>query len=310
MARKKVCLLICSSLLEFPSNKLDSWLRQIPELNIIADVEPVLVFGGHSADITPEAWLKAATEIHRRLTRYAGFVVIHGVDNLLYTASALSFLIQNLTRPVIFTGWGTAPTTGRDVDIKANLINAIQVATNDFTEVCLMFGNRLLRANQAADIEQESLNAFQTPLHGILGRIDFSVRIFDKGVARNRGKAELAGQLNQNINRIDYTPGLSVRSLTKRSGEPDGLIVNAGEYHQLPEALVDQFERGVTDVPVVIWAPEVTAPVLTPSHLIVVTGLTWPATLTKFMWALGQTKNAKQLKALMAKNVAGELTSS
>lgn len=308
MGRKKICLFICGPLPDFPPGKLERWLRQIPELNIIADVEPVLIFDRPSADVTPAVWLKLAGIIHERLARYNGFVVIHGIDNLLYTASAMSFLIQNLTRPVIFTSGGLVPPASRDVEIKANLINAIQVATHDFLEVCLMLGNRLLRANQAIYVEQESLGSFQAPLQSILGRIDFSIRIFEADAGKRRGSARLATRLNENIEVVNWTPACSVELIATRSVQREGLMVNAGDYRVLPSALVSLVKQVAATVPVVVWAPKVNDPTLASSQVMLVNAMTWPATLTKFMWALGTHQGGKQLKALMGRNVAGEFT--
>ena len=86
------------------AGKQKDWLKSMPELGIIADVEPVFVFDQNSVDITPAVWIKLAQEIHQRMDQATGFVVLHSVDNLLYTAAALSFMLQNLTKPIIFTG--------------------------------------------------------------------------------------------------------------------------------------------------------------------------------------------------------------
>ena len=86
------------------AGKQKDWLKSMPELGIIADVEPVFVFDQNSVDITPAVWIKLAQEIHKRMNDATGFVVLHSVDNLLYTAAALSFMLQNLTKPISFTG--------------------------------------------------------------------------------------------------------------------------------------------------------------------------------------------------------------
>ena len=309
MGRKKICLFICGPLPDFPPGKLERWLRQIPELNIIADVEPVLVFEQPSADVTPAVWLKLAGVIAERAARYNGFVVIHGIDNLLFTAAAMSFLMQHFNRPVIFTSGGLVPPASRDVEIKANLINAIQVATHDFSEVCLMLGNRLLRANQAIYVEQESLGSFQAPLQSVLGRIDFSIRIFEADAGKRRGQARLATKLNENIEVVDWTPACSVELIAGRSAQREGLIINAGDYRTLPEALVSLAKQVVAAVPVVIWAPKVTDSALASSPVMLINAMTWPATLTKFMWALGTQQRGKQLTALMNRSIAGEFIS-
>ena len=307
MGRKKICLIVCGPLPDFPLGKLDSWLRQVPELNIIADVEPMLVFDRPSADVSPAIWRTLSAEIHQRLNRYAGFVVVHGVDNLLYTAAAVSFLIQNLTRPVVFTGSGMLWSAGGDVEMRANLISAIQLSTAAFTEVGLMFGNRLLRANQATALTHESVGSFYAPPQALLGRIDFSARIFETAIVKNRGAARLATQLSENVELLHWTPAHANAVTLPQPAKRDGLIIDAGAYHVLPETLVRFAAEAAAKTPVVIWAPKITTPAPTQNQLLIVTDMTWPTTLTKYLWALGQTKNVKQLKALMNRNFAGEL---
>ncbi|MBI3290929.1 asparaginase [Candidatus Falkowbacteria bacterium] len=301
---KKVYIMVCSESLAL-RNK--DWLSQMPELGIIALVEPVFVFEERSSDITPEVWIKLAEEIHQRTDKASGFVVIHGLDNLLYTSSALSILLQNLTKPIVFTGAQAELPTIKRFDIRANLINAVQAATFDFTEVALMFGNRLLRANQAVRTNDQSLNLFTVPVNSVLGRIDFSIRIFDKIAARNKGKTKLFGQLSNRVEIIEINPVLNLRNLTKKLIDRDGIIINAAKYQNIPHDLMFLLEKITTDMPVVIWSEQITDFVLTPKNIILINNMTWESAVIKFSWALTQSKNLKKIKELMNKDIAGEI---
>jgi len=307
---KKICLLICSSVPGLQKDKLNDWLSQMPEIKIIAEIEPVFVFGKNSVEITPETWIKLASEINQRLDKFSGFVVIHGADNLLYTSSAISFLLQNLIKPIVFTGSQLVQQSSQDpkkFGIRANLINAIQVATFNLTEVCLMLGNRLLRANQSERIIEESLNIFNAPANSVLGRIDFSIRVFDKVVAQNKGKVRFFNQLDSNIEIINIMPTLDLKSLTKRIADKAGVIVNSGDYHRLPEDLIFLFEKITRDIPVVIWSKSIKTEVLGPKNILIINNMTWEATVVKLMWALTQARNVKKVKELMADNIAQEI---
>ena len=283
------------------------WLDQTKELSIIADIEPVLLFKKAGADVTPGLWLRLTKEIYSRLDSADGFVVLHGVDNLLYTASALSFLLQNLNKPVIFTGSQSNPADIRKLEIRANLINSVQSANYAITEVCLMFGNRLLRANQASRSLEESLNVFTAPASSILGRIDFSIRIFEKAALQNSGKVKFFDKLSDKIEIIQLSPFLSPKVLAKQVGDKEGIIVNANIYQTLPEDLIFLLEKITPDIPVVIWSKKISATVLVPKNILVVNNLTWETTVTKFMWAVAQTKNVSKIKELILKDIAGEI---
>ena len=306
MAQKgqKIYLMVVS---ESPGMQKKDWLSQMPELRIIADLEPVFIFDQPSVNITPEVWLKLAREIHQRLDSAGGFVILHGVDNLLFTSSALSFLLQNLTKPIVFTGTQFGSLQSRRVEMRANLINASQTTHFNFTEVCLMFGNRLLRANQARQSLEKSLNVFTAPLNAVLGRIDFSIRIFDKLALNNKGKTKLFDQLSDQVEIIRITPVLNLKILAKRLVDREGIIVNAKYYQELPRDLMFLFEKITPDLPVVIWTNRIQALPIAPKNIILINNLTWETTVTKFMWAVGQTTNAQKVKELMLKDVAGEI---
>ena len=301
---KKVYLMVCGQVFD---GKQRDWLKNMPELGIIANVEPVFVFEKNSADITPEIWIKLAEEINSRIDEASGFVVLHGIDNILYTASVLSFLLQNLIRPIVFTGGQLKPVGNKKIDIRANIINAAQAASFEFSEIGLMFGNRLLRANQASRSSDDSLNIFVTPPSGILGRIDFSIRIFDKVVHKNKGKTKLYSELNNNIEIVKVGPTLSLKDLAKRLADRDGVIVKAGKYESLPADLMFLLEKVTKDTPVVIWSKVLEHSVMAPKNFLLVNNMTWEATLTKFMWVLAQTNSLKKVKELMSQDLAGEI---
>ncbi|MBU0576758.1 asparaginase, partial [Patescibacteria group bacterium] len=217
---KKIYLMVLS---QPEGTQQKDWLATMPELSIIANIEPIFLFGKNSADITPELWITLAKEIHQRLDKADGFVVFHGIDNLLYSSSALSFLLQNLNKPIVFTGGKFGKQSNKKLEIRANLINASQITKFNLAEVGLMFGNRLLRANQASLANDESLNIFTTPLDGMLGRIDFSIRVFDKPVLRGKSKAKLFDQLSDKVEIINLSPTLNLKALTKQLAEKEGV---------------------------------------------------------------------------------------
>jgi len=141
--------------------------KQIPELSrfnynlSFHCFDPIL----DSSNMNPQVWIKLAQIIDKNYEDYDGFVVLHGSDTMAYTASALSFLLENLNKPVIFTGsqlpLGVLRTDGRE-----NLITAIEIAagkeddTPIVPEVCIYFENRLMRANRTTKYNAENFNAF------------------------------------------------------------------------------------------------------------------------------------------------------
>ncbi|NUM25762.1 MAG: asparaginase [Candidatus Buchananbacteria bacterium] len=301
--RKKIYLLVASDL---PILQKRDWLTSMPELGIIADVEPVVVFNEPSSDITPSIWLKLSDEIAQRFSQADGFVILHDIDNILYTASALSFLLQNLTKPIIITGPYQKRLDGKNPEIRANIINACQAANYSFGEVALMFGNRLLRANQSFLTTEESLNVFNAPPSGILGRIDFSIRIFEKNILTAKTKLQVSKNLNSNIEIININPVLDLKSLNKRLADRDGVVINAGNNQSLPRNLIFLLDKVISDKPVVIWTKQSNQPMIISNNLILVNNMGWESTVLKLMWSLTQADKPKKIKELMFKDLAGE----
>ena len=127
-----------------------------------------------SSDITPAMWAQLVTIISDKYDQYDGFVILHGTDTMAYTASALSFMLENLTKPVILTG-SQLPIGQLRTDGKENLLTAVELAadhTDDgrprVPEVCIYFGGRLLRGNRSTKQSADGFDAFASFNHPVL----------------------------------------------------------------------------------------------------------------------------------------------
>ncbi len=116
-----------------------------------------------SSDMTPADWQLIADDIAANYDKYDGFVILHGTDTMAYTASALSFMFENLGKPVIVTG-SQIPLADLRSDGQANLLNALHVAANyPINEVTLFFNNRLMRGNRSRKSHADGFSAFSSP---------------------------------------------------------------------------------------------------------------------------------------------------
>ena len=153
------------TLIPFDFNSIEKEFPAVRHLNVDIDVHKMQPID--SSNVTPQLWTELARTVQQNYEKYDGFVVLHGTDTMSYTASALSFMFDNLRKPVVFTGsqipMGIMRTDGRE-----NLITAIEIAAaskNGFPmvpEVCLYFQNRLFRANRTSKLSAEALNAFDS----------------------------------------------------------------------------------------------------------------------------------------------------
>src|SRR6218665_3994720 len=150
-------------------------IQKIPEIKQL-DCEIESISFEHpidSSNMNPEMWTKIATIIEESYASFDGFVVLHGSDTMSYSASALSFMLENLSKPVVFTG-SQLPIGDLRTDAKENLITAIQIASLQengkpvITEVCLYFEYKLYRGNRTSKVNAEHFRAFISPNYSFL----------------------------------------------------------------------------------------------------------------------------------------------
>ena len=136
----------------------------VPELRRIAEIDFEVLFNIDSSDVQPEQIGALASFLHERYVKYDGFVVIHGTDAMVYTASALAFLFRGLGKPVVMTG-SQRPIGEIRSDAKPNLIAACVVASHEdpFPEVSIFFGTQLLRGCRAKKLHTAHFDAFTSP---------------------------------------------------------------------------------------------------------------------------------------------------
>ena len=144
---------------------LETLSTQIPELNsfdidinAISIAQPI-----DSSNMSKEIWIQLAEIIEKEYNNYNGFVILHGSDTMAYTASALSFMLENLNKPVILTG-AQLPIGVRRTDAKENIITSIEIAAQgNIPEVCVYFEYRLMRGNRCTKANAEHFEAFKSP---------------------------------------------------------------------------------------------------------------------------------------------------
>lgn len=145
----------------------------MPELEVV-EYDPVI----DSANMTPDHWLRMADDIVRRHQQFDGFVVLHGTDTMAYSSSALAFLLPALDRPVILTG-SQLPLGHVRNDARENLKTAILLAGSvAIPEVCLFFGEVLLRGCRATKTSATRLDAFESPNYPPLGSAETTLEVF------------------------------------------------------------------------------------------------------------------------------------
>lgn len=294
---------------------MKKWLAAMPELGLIANIDPVFVYGGDASEIEPGLWQRLAREIHTRIDQYDGFVVTHGIDTIIYTAAMQSFMLAQLPKPIIFTGSPLAQdaeSTNHDLTgmmssyktlgVKANLINAVQVATMNIAEVAIMFGNRLIRAVETVKSDSASFNFFDASSEqGMLGKVDFGIKLFKHVRPRSRLQSRLEGSVDDRVGLFQLVPGVQVsqlESLVEKNYH--GIMVRSFNTNLFPQSfekvLAEAYQKGI---PVVAHNPYALDLKKKKREYILINDLTFETAFVKFMWVLGQTNDLGKIRLMM-----------
>lgn len=143
--------------------------KAMPELSTIAKIETEKLFFEDSSEVTPPHWKLIAEKIESSYDDVDGFVILHGTDTMAYTASALSFCLINLGKPVIFTG-SQVPMSNIRSDARRNVVNAVELATQPIYEVAICFNDSLYRGNRSTKMSIGDFDAFASPNFEILAQ--------------------------------------------------------------------------------------------------------------------------------------------
>lgn len=227
--------------------------QRVPELSDLAHIDTRILCNLDSSDIGPEEWTMLAGEIAAARETHDGIVLIHGTDTMAYTASALSFALGNLDRPVVLTG-SQRPLGEVRSDARRNLVDAVDLARRDLPEVGIAFDGRLWRGNRAKKGDAWGYGAFNSPGFPPLARLGLDVEVTPH-VRRGGGLFTLDARFDPRVVTATVTPGLEPSALDRLCEGAQGLVLAAFGVGNAPrrvrpihEAVSRLVARGVTVV--------------------------------------------------------------
>ncbi|MGM0459960.1 MAG: asparaginase [Bacteroidota bacterium] len=198
---------------ELDINKFTSLLhREMPELSDIADISTCQIFFEDSSDISPDHWITLSKHIYQQYNQYDGFVILHGTDTMAYTASALSFSLSNIGKPIIFTG-SQVPMSNIRSDAHRNVINAVELATYPVYEVAICFNDALYRGSRSTKMSIGDFDAFASPNFPALAEIGISINLTNN-YTRPANKLRCNPVFDDAIHVITAYPGLNPELLS------------------------------------------------------------------------------------------------
>ncbi len=284
-----------------------------------------------SSNMSPQHWSEIARAIEQHYDDYDGFVVLHGTDTMAFTASALSFMLENLHKPVIITG-SQLPIGEVRTDGEENLITALQVAAATDSlgqpmvqEVAILFNDSLCRGNRSTKTSADDFDAFKSFNYPPLARIGLNVTFNTERLLRTPADAPLrvTTEMDRNVMPIDIYPGITETILSHQLHTPGikGVVLKtfgAGNAPTEPwfiALIADAVARGIVVLNVTQCADGgvddslyETGNTLSAAGVVSGHDITREAAITKLMYLFGQRLDAQAVKQQLARSLRGEIT--
>lgn len=282
-----------------------------------------------SSNMNPDIWVELVRIIEKNYENYDGFVVLHGSDTMAYTASAVSFMLENLNKPVIFTGsqlpLGVLRTDGRE-----NFITAIEIAaakqdeTPIVPEVCIYFENQLMRANRTIKYNASFFNAFVSGNYPLLADVGVYIKFNENEILNlNFKKLKAHKKLDTNIGILKLFPGISMEFVTGilQTKGLKGLVLETFGSGNAPSdpAFIQALKTALDNGLVILNVSQcVTGTVeqgkyetsITLKNLGIISGydISTEAAVTKMMYLFGRYEDPGKVKELLGMSLRGEMT--
>jgi L-asparaginase len=228
-------------------------LEHVPELGKLADVEARVFSNIDSSDVNCALWMSLAKEIADDLAGFDGVVITHGTDAMAYTASALSFVLKDLPRPVILTG-AQRPISDPHSDGRGNLVGAVELASRAIPEVGIYFDGMLLRGNRTMKRSSFSYAAYRSPNFPPLAEIGMEVRLHVDPRTPG-GTCRVEGGFDCRVAAVRLLPGMPATPLAALAGAGIGAVLvqayGVGNFPVVDRGLADAV-RKLTDAGIVV----------------------------------------------------------
>ena len=297
-----------------PAISADEILSFIPEVRDLCRITAYQLFNLDSTNMTPENWIGIADFIKDNYEIYDGFVITHGTDTMSYSVAALSYLIQNSRKPIVFTG-SQKSIYERDSDARNNLLNAFIFASDDDAfGVRLVFDNKILIGTRTRKTHTKSFNAFESIDYPSVGIFRDHRIIYYIKEEKPKGDVRFFSSLNSNIFLLKLIPGLDEKIFGYIRENYDGVVIESFGVGGVPsypsENYSKEIEKMIRKGITIIMATQVPYEgsdielyqvgyhLKERFDLLEASTMTLETSVVKLMWVLAQTRDKDEIRRL------------
>lgn len=300
----------------------DVLYAEIPELLDIAKIKVEPLFFEDSSDVSRKHWVKLLNFIKKKYHAYDGFVILHGTDTMAYTASALSFALQNLSKPVILSG-SQVPMSSLRSDARRNLVNSIEMATLPLHEVAICFNDFVYRGNRSTKMSIGDFDAFASPNSQPLAEIGLNIELHTSA-QKPDGDFSVSTDFSDQLFLLKIYPNLDPQMLKQINLKNiRALVIEAFGSGNFPIhgelSLLPFFKRCIKHNILLIITSQAAYDSVDLSNYesgrkalemgaLSAKDMTTEATLTKLMYLLGHYPDNQEVAKHFNRNLAGEVT--
>ncbi|MES2416820.1 MAG: asparaginase [Bacteroidota bacterium] len=315
------------TLIPFDFEQIKKNVPELARLNYELSVhsfDPIL----DSSNMNTEVWADLANLIQEKYHSFDGFVILHGSDTMSFTASALSFMLQNLAKPVVLTG-SQLPIGEIRTDAKENFITALEIAATKIEgramvpEVCVYFDYQLFRGNRSIKYNSEKFEAFQSPNYPVLAEAGVNLTFNRNYILPVPAKdLQIHTSLNPNIGILKMYPGITIQAVKAiTESDVDAIVLEAFGSGNTTTArwFINCLEKAIAEGKIIIDISQCkggsvqlglyeTSRKLQQMGIVSGYDMTFEAATTKLMYLMGLKLPAAEVKRLMEVSIAGELS--